>query len=169
MNTIEVILTRRSIRKYTDEKITDDHINLLVKAAMYAPTARNFQPCRFIVVKERTNLDRLAELLQHGKMLKQAAAAILISGDITAEPTESYLVQGCAAATQNILLAAHSIGLGAVWLGIYPREQRIKDVSTFFNLPKAIIPVSIVSVGYPNEVRTQPERFNEENIHYEKW
>ena len=169
MKTIEAILTRRSIRKYTDKPISEDLINLLLKAAMYAPSARDCQPWHFVVISDRGRLDKLAEIHQYGKMLKQASLAILIAGDKNLEPMEGYINQGCAVATQNILLAAHANGLGAVWLGVYPRQERMTGIANFLELPANIIPISLVSIGYPNEVRPQPERFKPERIHYEKW
>ena len=169
METIEAILTRRSIRKYTDKAIPEDLVNLLLKAAMYAPSARDCQPWHFIVIQDRAKLDRLAEIHQYGKMLKQATLAILITGDKNLEPAEGYINQGCAVATQNILLTAHAKGLGAVWLGIYPREERMTAMIDYFKLPENIIPISLVSIGYPDDIRPQPERFKPERIHYDQW
>ena len=169
METIEAILTRRSIRRYTNEKIPEDLINLLLKAAMYAPSARDYQPWHFIVITKREGLDRLAEIHPYGKMLKQAALAILIAGDKNIEPAEGYINQACAVATQNILLTAHANGLGAVWLGVYPREERITAIRNHFELPENIIPISLVSIGYPDETRPQPERFKTGRIHYNCW
>jgi nitroreductase len=136
---------------------------------MYAPSARDCQPWHFVVITEREILDRLAEIHPYGKMLKQATLAILIAGDKNLEAAEGYINQGCAVATQNILLSAHAKGLGAVWLGVYPRQDRMTGMINFFELPENIIPISLISIGYPNEIRPQPERFKPERIHYEQW
>ena len=169
METIEAILTRRSIRKYKDQPISDETISLLLKSAMYAPTARNQQPWHFIIIKDKQRLNALAEIHPYGKMLKQAGAAILIAGDITLEITEAYICQDCAAASQNLLLAASDQGLGTVWLGVYPREERMKEISKFLQLPENIIPVSLISVGVPDETKSQPERFLKDRLHFEQW
>ena len=169
METVETIFTRRSIRKYTNEKIADELITLLLKAAMFAPSARNYQPWHFVIITKRDHLDQLAEIHPYGNMLKQAPLAILIAGDKNIEPAEAYINQACAVATQNILLAAHAKGLGAVWLGVYPREERMKGMSDYLQLPENIIPISLVSMGYPEEKKSQPERFKPERIHYEQW
>jgi len=102
-------------------------------------------------------------------MLSQAALAILVCGDEERELSKGYWVVDCSAATQNILLAAHDLGLGAVWLGIHPREERKNEVRKIFNLPQNIQPMSIVSIGYPDEEKENPERFKPERIHYNKW
>lgn len=169
METIEAILTRRSIRKYTDKKISEELIDILLHAAMHAPSARNCQPWHFVVVTKRDVLDELAVVHPYGKMLKHARLAILVCGDRLIEESDNYINQNCSAATQNILLAAHANGLGAVWLGVYPREQRMKGISKLINLPEHILPISLISIGYPAEKISKPERFKPEKIHYNNW
>ncbi len=169
METNEAILTRRSIRKYTNKPISDDLVKTIIEAGMYAPSARNLQPWHFLVVKERKILNELAEIQPNGKMLKHAPLAILICGDISVESMESYLLQNCTAALQNILLSAHANGLGAVWTGVHPKEDRIKGMNELFNLPENIMPIALLSIGYPDQIVKKPERFNPDKIHYEKW
>ena len=169
MNTNEAIFSRRSIRKYLNRQIPNELVKLLIEAGMYAPSARNYQPWHFIVVQSRKTLDELSVVHPYGKMLKQATLAILVCGDKNIDPMDSYLIQNCSAATQNILLAAHANGLGAVWLGVHPREQRMNGIIDLFNLPKHILPISLLSIGYPAETVVKPERFNQEKAHYEKW
>ncbi len=169
MDAIEAILTRRSIRKYTDKKISKELIDVLLHAAMHAPSARNCQPWHFVVVTERNVLDELAVVHPYGKMLKQARLAILVCGDRFIEESDNYINQNCSAATQNILLAAHANGLGAVWLGVYPRKQRMKGISKLLILPEHILPISLISIGYPAEMISKPERFKHERIHYNNW
>lgn len=169
MNALDAIFTRRSIRQYTDVEITDEISEKLVEAAMYAPSAKNLQPWHFVVVKNKEALLSLSKAHPYGSMLKSAKLAILVCGDIEIEKMEDYIVQDCSAATQNILLAAHALGLGAVWLGVHPREQRINDISEVLELPQNIIPVSLISIGYPAEEKQKPRRVIPERIHFNKW
>ncbi|MCF8298017.1 MAG: nitroreductase family protein [Saprospiraceae bacterium] len=169
MDANEAIFTRRSIRKYTSQTISDELVKLLIEAGMFAPSARNLQPWHFLVVRDRKTLDELAEIQPNGKMLKHAPLAILICGDISIETMESYLIQNCTAALQNILLSAHANGLGAVWTGVHPKEDRIKGIIDLFNLPEKIVPIALLSIGYPAETVKKPERFNEDKVHYERW
>ena len=169
METNEAIFTRRSIRKYTDKQIPDDLVKLLIEAGMYAPSARNTQPWHFLVVQNRKTLDELSVVHPYGKMLKQANLAILICGDKTIDKMDSYLIQACTAATQNILLAAHANGLGAVWLGVHPREERMTGIINLLKLPRYILPISLLSIGYPAETVEKPDRFIEDKVHFEIW
>ena len=170
MNVIEVILTRRSIRKYSNKEIPTKIIANLLEAGMYAPSARNLQAWQFVVINNRGLLNELAEIHPYGKMLKQAPLAILVCGDKMKEESEGYLSLNCAAATQNIMLAAHSLGLGSVWLGVYPKENRIEPISTLLKLPEYILPMALISLGYPDEILPKPERFSREKIHYnDQW
>lgn len=169
METIDCILNRRSIRKYKDEPITKEQVNTLFKAAMYAPTARNMQPWHFVYTCDKAQLIKLSEIHPYGKMLRNASLAVLTCGDLEIDKTESYLVQNCSAATQNILLAAHALGLGAVWLGVHPREERMKPIAEYFELPKNILPISLISIGYPAEEPKFPERYDLNKIHEGQW
>jgi len=169
MEIIEGIFTRRSIRKYKDKKIPVEQVNILIKAAMYAPSARNQQPWHFVVVTERDILEKITKVHPYAKMLAEAQLAILVCGDETLELSQGYWVVDCSAATENILLAAHGIGLGAVWLGLHPREERKQAIRDLFKLPENIQPLSLISIGYPDEVKETPERFKPERIHYNKW
>ena len=169
MDTQKAILTRRSIRKYTDTAVSDELIRNLLDAGMHSPTARNIQPWHFIVVTDRLILDKLALAHPYAKMLNQATLAILICGDKKLQETEGYIVQDCSAATQNILLSAHAHGLGAVWLGMFPREERIQKVSKLLEIPGHILPVSLISIGFPDEQKEAPERFKADRVHYNKF
>jgi len=166
---LENIFTRRSIRKYTKDPVSEESILTMLKAGMYAPSAVNKQPWHFIVLKDRSVFDEIIKLHPNAGMLTNARLAILVCGDEKLAHAIGYIPCDCSAATQNILLAAHAIGLGAVWVGIYPREERIKGLKSIFNLPEHIIPFSIISIGFPAEVKEIPERFKQERIHYGKW
>lgn len=169
MNAIELICTRRSIRKYTGKQVSENDINELLKAAMYAPSARNQRPWHFIVLRQSETLKAITQIHPFSSMLNEASVAIVVCADLLLEQSEGYWVQDCAAATQNILLASHSLGLGSVWLGVHPRAERSDGIAKLFQLPENIKPFSIVAIGYPNEEKPQPERVIPERIHFEKW
>jgi len=169
METFETIFNRRSIRKYTDKPITAEIRMELLKAAMYAPSARNYRSWQFIVVDDRNMLNDLSALHPYAKMLKQATLAILVCGDKSIEPEEGYNAVNCSAATQNILLAAHALGLGSVWLGVYPREARMKDISEYLKLPEHIMPMNLIALGWPDEEKTRPERYEGGKVHLNGW
>lgn len=169
MNTMNTILERRSIRKYMAKSISDEIIKDLLKAGMYAPSAGNQQPWDFIVVKNRASMIEITKVHPYSHMLKEAGAAIIVCGNLSKERFKDFWVQDCSAATQNILLAAHSQGLGGVWLGVYPDPNRTNDIKKIFNLPENVIPLSIISIGYPAESMSIPDRYSEDNVHYEEW
>lgn len=169
METIKAILNRRSIRKYESKAVKEETIELLLKSAMYAPSARDNKAWHFIVIRNREILDAITTVHPYAQMLKEAPLAILVCGDKKIEETEAYIIQNCSAATQNLLLSAYDQGLGTVWLGIYPREPRIEGLKKLLNLPENILPVSLVAVGYPAETVEFPDRFKTELIHYDKW
>lgn len=169
MDAIEAVLSRRSIRKYEARSVSSDLINSILRAAMSAPSAGNQQPWHFIVVSERTLLDMVPELHPHSLMIKEAPVAIVICGDLAAEKHKGYWTQDCAAATENLLIAAHALGLGAVWLGVYPREERVNGLKRLFDLPEHIIPLAIVPLGYPAEKKPPSNRYDERKIHRNVW
>jgi nitroreductase len=169
MDAMENILTRRSIRKYSGKKISDEQIKHLLKAAMYAPSAVNKQPWHFLVFRDPEIKKSIVALHPNASMLTGADTGILVCYDENLQHDAGYGPVDCSAATQNILLAAHAEGLGAVWVGIYPRQNRIESMHKLFSLPGNIKPFSIISLGYPDEEKPSPDRFNKERIHYEKW
>ncbi|MBZ0242875.1 MAG: nitroreductase family protein [Bacteroidales bacterium] len=166
---LETIFKRRSIRKFKDEALLDEEIGMLIQCAMAAPSANNLKAWHFVVITQRERLDQLAEIHPHGKMLKQAPAALLICGDSLRQPTIGYLLLDCAAATQNLLLAATALKIGSVWLGIYPREQRMNDIKVLLNIPENIVPVALVALGYADEKKAANDPWSPEKIHYNKW
>ncbi len=166
---IKAIIERRSIRRYSGKPVEKSEIKLLLKTAMYAPSARNQQPWHFIVIDDRTLLGRIMEVHPYASMLSGAVAAILVCGDETLELSKGYWAIDCAAATQNMLLAAHALGLGAVWLGVYPRQERQDSIRKIFDLPAHVHPFSLVSLGYPGEEKGVPDRFKEERVRWNQW
>ncbi len=169
MNDIEAILSRGSIRKYTSEHVPDQVVSELLEAAMAAPSARNEQPWHFVVINERKILDEIPKFHPYSQMLKQAPLAILICSDEKLERHKDYWVQDCSAATKNLLIAAHAKSLGAVWLGIYPREERVEGMRKLLDIPEHVIPFALISIGYPAERKPPANRFDESRIHYNKW
>jgi nitroreductase len=169
MDTLDAIFTRRSIRAYTNQSVPSAIIEKLLRAAMHAPSAGNQQAWQFVVVTGRPQLNALAEVLPYGKMLTTASLGIIVCGDLEHEKSKGYWVQDCSAATQNILLAAHALGLGAVWLGVYPREQRVLDVRTTLGIPENVIPLCAIAIGYPAEQKERTNRYDPERVHYDRW
>ena len=169
METLQTIQTRRSIRKYTSQKISGDKIDTILKAAMYAPSAMNYQPWHFIVLEERKDIDQINKINPHAEMMMQAPLAIIICGDLNLEMNIDYLVQGCSAATQNALLAIHEVGLGGVWVSVYPNKDIIEGIRKYFRIPENIVPVSAIAIGYPDEVKENEDRFHREKIHQGRW
>lgn len=169
MEISEAIFTRRSVRKYKDIDIDQSLIDKILAAAMQAPSARNYQPWHFLYTKDKQQLASLSDIHPYGKMLASAGCAILVCGDLSIEPEMGYNALNCAAAIQNILLMAHALNLGAVWLGIFPRKDRMDDFTNFFELPDNIVPIGIVSIGYPDEKIDPINRFDALKIHQIKW
>lgn len=169
MDVLECIITRRSIRDFLERDVSEEDIQKILKCAMYAPSAGNQRPWHFVVIKSRETMMRITQFHPHSMMLKSARCAIAVVADTEIEKHKGYWVQDCSAAVQNILLSVHYLGLGAVWLGIYPREERINGLSKLLNLPSNIVPFAVVAIGYPAKIPEQPDRFEENRIHYEKW
>jgi nitroreductase len=166
---IEAILTRRSMRRYTEAPVSDEQVRRLLEAAMAAPSGHNKQPWHFIVVRDRATLLEVPKFHPYSKMLGQCALAIVVCGDLDLDGGTKFWVQDCSAATQNILIAAHAMGLGAVWLGVYPHDDLVAGVRALLGIPERIVPLNIVSVGYPAEPKPPGNRYNEERVHGEKW
>ena len=165
----EALLNRRSIRKYKAQQISEENINKMLKAAMYAPSAMNTQAWQFVVVDNKQTLMDIFKIIPHAEMLKQTIKAILVCGDVSVEKNETWILENCSAATQNILLSAYGLGIGSCWISVYGSEDTFKKIKSLFNLPENIIPFSLISLGYPDEEVKTEERFKEEKIHFNKW
>lgn len=169
METLKAIMTRRSVRSYTNKKVMSSQIKKLLEAGMNAPSARNQQAWQFMVITERATLIEMTKVHPYAQMLNQASCAIVVCGDLKAEISKDYWIQDCSAATQNILLAAHALGLGAVWLGVYPRMDRLKGLQKLLGIPKTVMPLSIISIGYP-KVKSKPvKRYSAKKVHLNRW
>jgi len=168
---LDFIFTRRSIRRYEAKEVPEEILTDLLEAGMAAPSAVARDPWHFIVLRRRENLDRLAGILPHGKMLRQATAALVVCGDINRahDQKESYLLQDLSAAVENILLAANASGLGSCWLGVHPRQERMEGIKKMFGLPEGIIPMCAIALGWPAERPEARTRFREECVHREQW
>ena len=169
MDTLEAIRTRRSVRKYKHQSVPKELVRELLAAAMQAPSAGNQQPWHFIVVDDRKLLDQIPAIHPHARMAKGASLGILICGDPRLEKHEGYWIQDCAAATENLLLAAHAKGLGAVWTGVYPREGRVKSFRQLFGAPEEVVPFSFIVMGWPDEPPSFQNRFSQDRVHHNAW
>lgn len=171
MSAMQAILSRRSIRKYTGKVVDNDTIKELIEAGQCAPTAMNTRPWEFVVIRDAEKLLAIQKVHPYSKMLSQAGCGILVCGNRDLSSDIGYLSQDCSAAIQNILLAAHASdkGLGAVWLGIYPNDDRVKDLIEISKLPENITPIGLIAVGYADESKKATQRFDESKIHYDEF
>ena len=167
MDAMKAILSRRSIRKYTPEPVDESILHDLVEAAMNAPSSANSQPWHFVVITDRKILDEIPKFHQYSSMIKEAPLAVVVCGDTLL--SRGAWVQDCSAATENLLIAANAKGLGAVWLGVYPIDERIAGIRKLLGLPENIMPLSIIVVGHPGETKPPANRFNAERVHRNKW
>lgn len=166
---LECIMTRTSIRQYTDQPVEQEKVEAMLRAGMAAPTAVNAQPWHFVVVNSREKLAELAAANPRAKMLHTAPLAIVVCGDMTKTlegKAQEFWIQDCSAATENILLAAHAQGLGAVWTAVYPMEERIVPVREALNLPETMVPLCTVVIGYPAEHPQPKDKWKPENVSY---
>lgn len=166
---MEAIFNRQSIRKFTDEPVKDEDIKTILRAAMQAPSAGNQQPWDFIVIKNQETMNKILEISPYATPLKQAQVAIVVCGDEEKERFKGYWVQDCSAAIQNMLIQSTFMGLGSVWLGIYPEQDRVDGLRSILNIPESVTPLSIVALGHPGEERRIEDRYKEERIHNESW
>lgn len=169
---IDTLLARHSIREFTGDTINDDDIELIARAGMAAPSAVNVQPWGFIIVRDRKKLMSLRGGLPYAKMLDKAAAAIIVCGvtDKDAAFACKYWPLDCSAATENILLASHALGYGAVWTAVYPEEDRIAFVRAECGIPSSVVPLCVIPIGVPANKNAKPiDKFDASNIHAETW
>lgn len=169
MDIFEALFTRRSIRKYTQEDVSDEDLNILLKAAMLAPSASNRQPWHFVVVRDPEVRAALAGQHPYAKMAVDAPVVIVVCADLNEEKTPGFWVQDCSAATQNLMLAARARNLGSVWCGLHPVEDRILPVREILNLPDNVMPLSLVALGHPAQPFSEADRFRADRIHNDRW
>lgn len=164
---LDVMYTRRSIREFTDEPVRDEQIEAMLKAGMAAPSAQNLQPWHFVVVRMRKRLDALAEVHKYAYMLEKAPLAIVVCGD--QDISSKHWVEDTCAATQNILLAATALGLGGVWVSIYPKKKYQKAVRELLDIPDHIGVLCMLAIGHPAEKKKARTQYDEERVHQEEW
>ena len=169
MDVLDVIFTRRSIRSFTGESISEEQLTTILKAGFQAPSAHNRQPREYIVLKDPQTLEKIPGFHPYTKMLPKAKCGIVVCGIKEKQPEEGFLALDSAASIQNMLLAANGLGLGAVWCGLYPIPELIEPISELLGLPEHIIPISMVVVGVKDKDVTPVDRYDESNIHYDKW
>lgn len=169
MDALTCIFTRRSIRIFTSEPITEEQLLTILRAGFSAPTAMNTRPWQFVVIRKPETLQAITEVHPYSRMLPRAGCGILVCGDMSRNENLGYLTEDCSAAIQNMLLAAHALGLGAVWLGIHPRGERVQAMRGIVGLPDGVWPIGLVAVGVPDETRDAPDRYEVDKVHFDKW
>jgi len=170
-NNLDLIFGRRSIRIFSPGQVSDEAVKRLLEAAMAGPSAMTKDPWRFVVARRSESLQALGAALPGGKMLPTASLAIVVCGDEEAafEKHVSFLIQDCSAAIENLLLAAHGLGLGACWVGVHPSPESIRRVRELFKIPETVVPVAVIAVGQPGEALPARTRFNQDYVHLETW
>lgn len=165
--TLETIFNRKSVRKYTERPVEKEKLETLVRAGMAAPSSRDRRPWEFVIVTDRDLLDKMGDGLPLARMLKETKQAIIVCGDTV--KSENAWQLDCSAAAQNILLAAESMGLGAVWTAAYPYPERIKIIRDALQLPEHILPLTVIPIGYPTGIEKAKDKYNKKQIHYNGW
>lgn len=164
------ILQRKSVRAYTDRAVSHEQLDTLIRAAMAAPTGRDMRPWHFIVLEGRHQLSPLAEQLPYAKMLAEAQAAVVVCGDMSVtdregNPSRNWTFD-CSAATENLLLQAEAMGLGAVWTGVYPYDERLEAVKQALHLPDHLIPLNVIPIGYPKGNPQPKDKYDPAKVEY---
>jgi nitroreductase len=163
------VLSRRSIRKYTDEPVDDATVERLLRAGMTAPSAGNQQPWQFIVIRDRATLAGITEWHPYARMLPSAPVAVLVLGDPRGAKWQGMWPQDCAACVENMLIEAELLGLGAVWLGVHPLPEREAALREQLGIPEQVVPFAIIPFGRPLERKEPSDRYDEARVHHERW
>lgn len=166
---MDAILKRHSVRNYLDKPIDEAIIEQILHAGMSAPSAMHSNPWHFILITDNDKMIAVTKIHPYSHMMLQAQCAILVCGDQSAEILPDYFQQNCSAATENILIAATDLGLGCVWVGIYPNEKYRKDFKKLFNLPENIEPFALIPLGYPTQPAKIVNRLDSSRIHKNDW
>ena len=169
MELFEALHTRRSIRAFTDQPISEADLETILRAAMDAPSAVNAQPWHFVVITDRAMLDAIPDIHPHAAMCRTAQAAIVSVAEIALEKAPGNWMVDCSAAVENLLLAARGLGIGSVWCGLYPRQERMAPMAALLKLPEGFLPHALVPLGYPAQEFKRVERFKPERIHRNGW
>lgn len=166
---MDILFSRKSVRSYKPDMISDEDINYILKAAMASPTAGNAREWHFMVIKNKKTHEEIMKIHTAAQMIKNAPAAIIVCAEPNVEKFPGFWPQDAGAATQNILLAATAKGIGSVWCGIYPREERVAKFQELLNIPENIVPVSMIVLGYEDGDTPLKERWEPSKIKYETW
>jgi len=169
MDALTAVMTRRSIRQFTDEPVTDEQLEILLRAAMAAPSAGNQQPWRFVVVRDDETRQRMAVATQYASPVGRAPVGIAVLADTRENKHPGYWVQDCSAAVENLLLAAHAIGLGGVWIGVYPHAEREAAVCEIVEAPEGFAALCMIAVGHPASPGPEVDRYNPEFVRQNRW
>ena len=169
MEALHAIMSRRSIRLYEPRSVSPDEIDSVLRAAMAAPSAGNQQPWRFVVLTDREVLNGAAETTPYGKMLRECAFAIVVAADTRELKHPGMWQQDCAAATENALLAIHALGLGGVWLGFWPKMERVTPLKELLGMPEGVEPLAVIAAGHPAEEKPPAERYDASFVHLNRW
>ncbi len=169
--TLNIIYSRRSVRSFTGEAVSRESLTKILRAAMAAPSAVNIQPWAFVIVTKRETLDELCAKLPFAKMLDKAGAAIVVCGipDKDEVFSKDYWIMDYSAASENILLACHALGFGAVWTAVHADKERVANVRKILDIPENIVPLNVIPIGVPKEKGKALNKFKEGNIHWEQW
>jgi len=166
---MDPVLSRRSVREYTAQPVSDDMLHTLLKAAMVAPSAGDERPWHFVVIDDQRIKEKIPEIHRFAPMAPNAPVALLVCGDENLQKHHGFWVQDCAAATENILIEAQQLGLGAVWLGVYPVEGRVQGFRRLLDIPEHVVPFALVLVGHPAEHKKPANRYDESRVHKDSW
>lgn len=169
MDVLDAIFTRRSIRKFTGEQVGEENLKTILKAGFSAPSAHNYRPQHFVVVREKSTLEAITSFHPYAKMLPNAGCGIIVCGDTEKQNATGFLVEDCSASIQNMLLAAHGLGLGAVWCGLYPHTELTEPMAKLLKLPETIIPVGLIALGHKDQEREAPDRYEDTKVHFDQW
>lgn len=167
MDALQAIFTRRSVRRYTGEAVSEADLETVLQAAMSAPSANNRQPWHFIVVDDTEKLAGIMDVHPYSSMLAQSKLGIVVCADTTI--SNKYWQQDCSAAIENMLITARAIGLGSCWLGVYPSMDRVKAVAKLFDLPENVQPMSVIALGHPAVEAKKVDRYQEARVHRNTW
>jgi nitroreductase len=166
-NVLDLMYSRQRVRDFTDAPVSDEQLEAMLKAAMAAPSVQDRRPWHFVVVRKRKTLDKLAQLHKYAYMLEKAQLAVVICGD--QKVSEKYWVEDGCVATQNLLLAAKALGLGGVWISIYPKKKHQNAVREMLGIPDHMGVLCILAVGTPAKREQVSTRFDPKRVHQEEW
>ena len=169
MDCLAAIKTRRSVGAFKPDPVDDAAVETILRCGMQAPSACNEQPWQFVVIRDKAVLEKIGGINPYAAYAKNAPVAVLVAGDTALDKCGGYWVQDCSACAENMLLAAHALGLGAVWTGIYPLSERITAFQALFALPETVTPLALLVLGHPASTPAPQDRLRRERIHHDRW